>query len=141
VSEYSFLAYPLPAGVSRFLEAAVELATQDEVLTVQWMISRESPRRYGAKDYQLDAGTHRADIENLLGSPAESLEHLGFIDLFGTNAFFLTAQAFKWADYQRRSPVGKWFARLSIGTRDVVYGATTALALVLTVCRIIDLAR
>jgi hypothetical protein len=140
MSEYSFLTYPLPAGVSRFLETAVELATQNEVLTVQWMIS-QSEQRYGAKDYRLDARTQHADLENLMGGPEKSLAHLGFIELFGRNDFFLTAQAFKWADYQRKSPVGKRLSRLSIGTRDVVYGATTALALVLTVCRITDLAR
>lgn len=142
MDDKNYLTYPLPEGAATFLRMSVELAKKAGVLTVTYNKIIADATTGEAPDYHLQAWPgSSARLIALRGRPIKCLELLGYAERFEHNVLFLTGRAFDWERYQQKTRLGKWFDRMALRTRDVVFGATTALTLVLTVWRLIDLAK
>jgi hypothetical protein len=139
MADYSFLSYPMPPHVRDALLTAVEIARHDEVLTITYSETHNDQQR-GRYDLLLQGSPTSKRILQIPGHTIRSLELLGFIEQCAHVTFFLTPQAFDWADYQKKSSLCKLLTRASVHTRDIVLGATTTLTLVLLILRILEYA-
>jgi hypothetical protein len=128
---------PLPKPVHDTLLLLVQHARQEEALSFQYIdtsnIGSGPVHTVLAKSGGLEIAS---DI-------LVSLECLGMLQRIGnenerTAYIYLTLQAFEWADYQRKSPFGRWWARSASRQLNIVTMITVVLA-VLQILQIFNL--
>ena len=99
--------YTFPTPLARLLLKLVEVAVQDEVVSLSYS-EQPNEEEYGAFDLIIRCHSKGGDVivSRLRGNPIASLERLGFIERLSENKIFLHPAAFKRAEYERKNWLG-----------------------------------
>lgn len=121
------------------LLVAVEVAEDSGTLDV--VIAAEQSTLSGAFDYDI-YDIHRGQnggktVREARGNPLRVLEHLGFLSRLGNMYYVVESIASDRADYEKKSPVARFFVRLRYRTWAVALTLSLILSVVATVLSII----
>jgi len=122
---------PMPVNYRLLLLKLVDQSIKEQTLTANGFVVCDL-------QWQFSIGKEVWTVDNIQGNPIISFDCLGLIILYNNNQFTLTPIAFKWAAYQKKSRLGKWWARLPGNVRDVMLAISFILALGLTILQILQ---
>ena len=71
--------------------------------------------------------------------PVPGFEVLGFVKITDEHNIFLTPKVFKWADYENKTRLGKWWTRLPNTVKDFMIAFSFLASLVLAILQILEL--
>lgn len=121
---------PFPQQQKELLLELIQQARKHHVLSVHY-----GPHPDADGIYHL---TFYCVLEDRLGrdwpeDPVPGFEALGLIKMTRQSTFFLTPKAFKWADYEKKNRILKWWVRLPDRIKEfmIVFSFVVSLILVL----------
>ena len=127
MSDYEF-DIPMPKEHAKLLLNILELAKKNNVFSVHYSFHPAQDRK--SCRLQFDIGDITTELQQLPEDPLPGFEVLGLVKFTEESRVFLTPKAFKWAAYQKKSRLGKWWARLPGNVKDVMIFISFILSLV-----------
>ena len=122
MSDYEY-DIPMPGNYRQLLLKLVEQSQKRKTLTARGFIVCDL-------QWQFSMGNEIWTVDNIQGNPIMSFDCFGLISLYYQEQFTLTPNAFKWAAYQKKSRLEKWWARLPGNVKDVMIIISFILSLV-----------
>jgi hypothetical protein len=129
---------PIPDEYTQMLLDIIKEAKKHKTLTIH--ISQVGWNKVGGANYQIGFPGKDKMYSEQGGNPIASFAALGFLEQPADDPkiYFLTAKAYKWAKYQQKSQLGKWFARVPGYIKDTMLFIAFILSVALTILQIIE---
>ena len=135
MSDFEFN-FSIPGQQKKLLLDIVRMARKHNVLSVRYSASLDVQFIYHISVYFDDVD--RVSL-NLTENPALSYDVLGLIKYDqDKHVFVLTPKAFRWADYENKNWLLKFFARLPSWIKDFMIIVEFLLSLALTIFQILE---
>jgi hypothetical protein len=134
MSDYEY-EIPMPDNYRQLLLEIIGLMEKGKTTTIDYWTTIPEPTHH------FSIGVDTLD-RNFMDNPMFCFDCYGLAKYYEAKAlgkiYILTPKAFKWAAYQKKSRLGKWWARLSGNVKDIMLAISFLLALGLTVLQILQ---
>lgn len=130
---------PMPEEYKKLLIEIVKHSRQNRSLTYSWVETLN-----GSISWVGEAGgVEKKFTDTVIGDPFQSFRVLGMMEIREvedqvTRTFILKPNAFEWANYQKKTPVGKWLERLPGNVRDIAIAVAFIFSVALTIIQIVQ---
>ncbi len=138
MSEYEY-DIPMPENYRQLLLKLVNQSRELSTLTASYFFTLD-----GSINIRMGHGEGGWRTDQISGDPILSFDCFGLVKIYGDQnehftGFTLTAKTFKWANYEKKTPIGKWFAKYNV--KDFVIGIAFVLSVGLTIVQILQALR
>jgi hypothetical protein len=132
MSEFEY-EIPLPKEQKTLLLEIVKKAKKCDILSIAYFVHKPNNPPYALS---FIFNTENEINVNLPEDPVPGFEVLGLAKITDKHSIFLTPKIFKWADYESKNKLTKWWARNLSNTKDIVLAISFVLSLALTILQI-----
>ena len=128
---------PMTEDYQQILLKLVEQSKKLKTLTATGSLSPD-------KTWQFDQAGEHWKTGAISGDPLVSFDCLELIKIYGNlnrpmdHPFILTPKAYKWAEYQKKNRIGKWWARLPGNVKDIMLAISFLLSQAMTIIQFLQ---